>query len=103
MLDDAALPARGSQLGIAENFGCRFPMGGVAADRDRQASDRQGMLDVVGLAARLGVTERFVRRMVHERRIPFYKVGALLRFDVTDVEHWLAMHRVDPSHRLGPR
>ncbi|MFM7685843.1 MAG: helix-turn-helix domain-containing protein [Actinomycetota bacterium] len=61
------------------------------------------MLDVVGLAARLGVTERFVRRLVHERRIPFYKVGALLRFDVADVEHWLAMHRVDPSHRLGPR
>ena len=61
------------------------------------------MLDVVGLAARLGVTERFVRRMVHERRIPFYKVGALLRFDVADVEHWLAMHRVDPSRHLGPR
>jgi excisionase family DNA binding protein len=39
------------------------------------------MLDVVGLAARLGVTERFVRRPVHERRIPFYKVGALLRVD----------------------
>ncbi|MCB1001755.1 MAG: excisionase family DNA-binding protein [Acidimicrobiales bacterium] len=40
------------------------------------------MLDVVGLAARLGVTERFVRRLVHERRIPFYKVGSLVRFDV---------------------
>ncbi len=56
------------------------------------------MLDVVGLAARLGVTERFVRRLVHERRIP-YKVGALLRFDVTDVEHWLATHRVGPAHQ----
>lgn len=75
----------------------------MAAERDRQSLDRQGMLDVVGLAARLGVTERFVRRLVHERRIPFYKVGALLRFEVADVEHWLAMHRVDPSHHLGPR
>lgn len=75
----------------------------VPGERDRQTSDRQGMLDVVGLAARLGVTERFVRRLVHERRIPFYKVGALLRFDVADVENWLAMHRVDPSHHLGPR
>lgn len=59
------------------------------------------MLDVAGLATRLGVTERFVRRLVHERRIPFYKVGALLRFDAADVEHWLATHRIDvqPSYR----
>lgn len=56
------------------------------------------MLDVVGLAARLGVTERFVRRLVHERRIPFYKVGSLVRFDVVDVEQWLATHRVVPTH-----
>ncbi len=75
----------------------------MAAERDHQTPDRERMLDVVGLAARLGVTERFVRRLVHERRIPFYKVGALLRFDVADVEHWLAMHRVDPSRHLGSR
>ena len=42
----------------------------VAGERDRPTSDRERMLDVVGLAARLGVTERFVRRLVHERRIP---------------------------------
>lgn len=61
------------------------------------------MLDVVGLAARLGVTERFVRRLVHERRIPFYKVGSLVRFDVVDVEQWLATHRVVPMHPLRAR
>ena len=68
----------------------------VAGERDRPTSDRERMLDVVGLAARLGVTERFVRRLVHERRIPFYKVGSLVRFDVVDVEQWLAAHRVVP-------
>jgi excisionase family DNA binding protein len=73
-------------------------MTGMTAERDHQGPDRQRMLDVVGLAARLGVTERFVRRLVHERRIPFYKVGALLRFDVADVEQWLATHRVVPTH-----
>jgi excisionase family DNA binding protein len=70
----------------------------VAGERDRPTSDRERMLDVVGLAARLGVTERFVRRMVHERRIPFYKVGSLVRFDVVDVEQWLATNRVVPMH-----
>lgn len=78
-------------------------MTGMAAERDHQTPDRERMLDVVGLAARLGVTERFVRRLVHERRIRFYKVGALLRFDVADVEQWLAMHRVEPPRHFGPR
>jgi excisionase family DNA binding protein len=73
-------------------------MTGMAAERDHQVPDRQRMLDVVGLAARLGVTERFVRRMVLERRIPFYKVGSLVRFDVVDVEQWLATNRVVPMH-----
>lgn len=49
------------------------------------------------------MTERYVRRLVHERRIPFYNVGALLRFDIADVEHWLAMHRVDSPHQHGTR
>lgn len=76
-------------------------MAGMATGRDHQTSDRHEMLDVAGLATRLGVTERFVRRLVHERRIPFYKVGALLGFDTADVEHWLATHRIDvhPSYR----
>ena len=73
-------------------------MTGMAVERDQQGPDRERMLDVVGLAARLGVTERFVRRLVHERRIPFYKVGSLVRFDVVDVEQWLATHRVVPMH-----
>ena len=60
-------------------------MTGMAVERDQQGPDRERMLDVVGLAARLGVTERFVRRLVHERRIPFYKVGSLVRFDVVGV------------------
>lgn len=45
-------------------------------ERSRTALNGPGMLDVVSLAERLGVTEQFVRRLVHERRIPFYKIGA---------------------------
>ncbi|MEM1334419.1 MAG: helix-turn-helix domain-containing protein, partial [Actinomycetota bacterium] len=39
------------------------------------------MLGVPQLAERLGTTERFVRRLVCERRIPFFKVGKYVRFD----------------------
>lgn len=45
-------------------------------------------------AARLGVSVRFVRRLVAERRIPFVKVGKFVRFDPADLEEWIDDHRV---------
>ena len=64
---------------------------------DRRTTAAPGLLDVLHLAARLGVTERFIRRLVHERRIPFYKVVHLVRFDAADVDKWLAQGRVEPA------
>lgn len=56
---------------------------------------RQGMLDVPGLADYLAVSEKFVRRLVDQRRIPFRKVGRLVRFDPAEVAQWLASCKVD--------
>jgi excisionase family DNA binding protein len=56
------------------------------------------LLDVAGLAARLGVTVRFVRRLVEERRVPYVKVGRLVRFDPAEVEGWIVANRVEPFH-----
>jgi excisionase family DNA binding protein len=62
-------------------------------------SDRQtrstALLDVRQVASRLGVTTRFVRRLVDERRIPFCKIGKFVRFDPDDLEVWIAERRVD--------
>ena len=55
------------------------------------------LLDIESVARRLGVTERFVRRLVAERRIPYYKVGHFVRFDPSEVEAWLYDQRKDPS------
>ena len=52
-----------------------------------------GLLDVGGAAERLGVTVRFVRRLVAERRIPYVKVGKFARFDPVEVERWIDEHR----------
>ena len=41
------------------------------------------------VARRLGVQVRHVRRLVHERRIPYIKWGHLLRFDPADVDTWI--------------
>lgn len=55
--------------------------------------DRLPLIDLPAVAARLGVTDRFVRRLVAEDRITFYKVGRLLRFDPAEVEAWLDRSR----------
>lgn len=47
------------------------------------------LLDVDGVATHLNITVRHVRRLVFERRIPYLKVGRLLRFDPREIATWL--------------
>ena len=44
----------------------------------------------------LGTGERFVRRLVAERRIPFVKLGKLVRFKPDDLDAWIEANRVEP-------
>jgi excisionase family DNA binding protein len=68
-------------------------------DVKRDQKQNEPLLDIAGLAARLAVSERFVRRLVHERRIPYLKVGHFVRFDPTDVERMLVASRVEEYER----
>jgi excisionase family DNA binding protein len=52
------------------------------------------LLTIDQLAQRLGVTVRHVRRLVAEKRVPYYKVGRLVRFDPAEITDWLATRRV---------
>jgi len=47
------------------------------------------LLTIEQLADHLRVTQRHIRRLVAERRIPFLKIGRFVRFDPTDVARWL--------------
>jgi excisionase family DNA binding protein len=47
------------------------------------------------LEARPWLTERFVRRLVAERRVPFSKVGERLLFDVADFDELVEAGRVE--------
>ena len=58
-------------------------------------STSPGLLDIAGAAERLGTPQRFVRRLVDQRRIAFYKVGKYVRFDPADIDRWLAAQRVE--------
>lgn len=53
------------------------------------------LLDAAALARRLGITERHVRRLVAERRIPFVKVGRFVRFHPNAVAAWLERRAVE--------
>ena len=57
------------------------------------------LLDIDGVAEHLGVSERHVRRLVAERRIPFVKWGHLLRFDPAEIAAWLDRQRVGVGGR----
>jgi excisionase family DNA binding protein len=68
------------------------------------------LLDAQDLAARLGVTVRFVRRLVEERRVPYVKIGRYVRFDPAEVDRWIIGNRIEPfrpashrSPRISPR
>jgi len=53
-------------------------------------------------AAYLNVNERYMRRLVSERRIPYFKVGRLLRFSPADLDAFIESCRVEvpPMHPL---
>lgn len=55
------------------------------------------LLNINQVADRLGVEVRHVRRLVHERRIPYLKWGHLLRFDPDEIERWLDSSRRRPE------
>jgi excisionase family DNA binding protein len=64
---------------------------------DRQVGDTASLprplVDIPTVASLLCVSERHVRRLVFEERIPYFKVGRFVRFDTAEVASWLEDHR----------
>lgn len=53
-------------------------------------------LNIQEAAHRLGVSVRYMRRMVDERRVRYLKVGRLVRFRGPDLEAFLKQAEVEP-------
>lgn len=60
---------------------------------------RRPLLTIIEVAELLGVEVRHIRRLVHERRIPFIKWGHLLRFDPDEIDAWIDHHRIGEGDR----
>jgi excisionase family DNA binding protein len=54
-------------------------------------------LTLVQLAELLAITERHIRRLVAEQRIPYTKVGGRLRFNLARVQGWLDANSHGPG------
>jgi excisionase family DNA binding protein len=54
------------------------------------------MLTIEEAAERIGMSVRYVRRAVAERRIAFHRLGRCIRFDPSDLAEFIHAHRVDP-------
>lgn len=56
-----------------------------------------GYVTVDGAAEYLATGPRFIRRLVAERRVRFYKVGGHVRFKLADLEAYAQSGRVDAT------
>ena len=61
-----------------------------------QPVEPNALLDVAGAAAHLGVSQAFVRRLVLERRVRYFKVGKFVRFRIVDLDAFVEAGRQDP-------
>jgi excisionase family DNA binding protein len=68
----------------------------VARKRSGREYVDRSLLDIPAAASHLGCSERFIRRLVQERRIPFVKLaGTRVRFLEFDLDQWVASQRVE--------
>jgi excisionase family DNA binding protein len=54
------------------------------------------VLTIEQAAAHIKMSERYVRRLVAERRIPFYKLGRAVRIKASDLDAYINAGRVAP-------
>lgn len=56
------------------------------------------LVDVDGLSNYLGLSERYIRRLVSEDRIPVTRIGAgKLFFDIEEIDRWLSRSTSKPG------
>ncbi len=54
------------------------------------------LLDVPQAAAHLAISPKTIYKWVHLRRIPYVRVGRLVRFRVSDLDDWIE-ERIQPD------
>ena len=55
------------------------------------------LIDIPTLASRLGTSTRHIRHLINDKKVPYLKVGHLVRFDVYEIAEWLKGNRFGPG------
>lgn len=89
----------GEGRGDAVSRGLQRREYGRGATATRQPGDvsSPALLDYAAAAAHLGASQSFLRRLVLEKRVRYYKVGKFVRFRVQDLDAFVDEGRVDPQ------
>ena len=57
-------------------------------------------MNVHELAHRLGVSESFIYKRIQRHKIPFIKIGILIRFDSEQIQDWLQSNCSKSTKRI---
>lgn len=84
------------QKGVGSGLKCWLVTGG--SDKSEPVNKqvyvkRSGLVDKVTLSQHLSISKNTIYAWVNQQRIPYYKVGSLLRFDVNEIDGWLKTHK----------
>ncbi len=60
------------------------------------------LLTVKELSAYLGISQDTIYTQVSKRRVPFVKIGRLLKFDLKAIDEWITQNSVMPIPRKRP-
>lgn len=52
------------------------------------------LIDIQEAASRLGISVKTLYAWVHLRKVPYVKVGRLVRFDARDINTWIEKQKV---------
>ena len=59
------------------------------------------LIGIEELAEAIGFAPNTIRQWVSMKKIPYYKVGRLVRFDTTEIDKWLETMKVE-EFKLKP-
>lgn len=65
---------------------------GAHQRREIPVTTTNHLIPAADAAERLGCTEKMIRKMAWDGRLPFVKVGSLLRFRPEDLESFIEAH-----------
>jgi excisionase family DNA binding protein len=53
------------------------------------------LLDIIQLAEMLNIKKKTIYEWVRQRKIPYIKLGGLIRFDPEEIEKWVESKKVE--------